>query len=125
MNPVNIIANLTNLGDISHSKILQQSTIVTTHNKQAMITVTDQLPVITGSTSEPLASGTTATASFAQSSTVTYKDIGITLKVTPLIGDDGSIQLTIDQTVDNQGPLRDDRRQFASPPSTTARPPPS
>ena len=104
VNPVNIIANLTSLGDISHSKILQQTTVTTTHNKQAMITVTDQLPVITGSTSEPLASGTTATASFAQSSTVTYKDIGITLKVTPLIGDDGSIQLNIDQTVDNQGP---------------------
>jgi general secretion pathway protein D len=35
---------------------------------------------------------------------VTYKDIGITLKVTPLIGDDGNIQLKIDQTVDdNQG----------------------
>jgi general secretion pathway protein D len=104
VNPINIIANLTSLGDISHSKILQQTTVVTTHNKQAMITVTDQLPVITGSTSEPLASGTTASASFAQSSTVTYKDIGITLKVTPLIGDDGSIQMTIDQTVDNQGP---------------------
>jgi general secretion pathway protein D len=104
VNPINIIANLTSLGDISHSKILQQTTVTTTHNKQAMITVTDQLPVITGSTSEPLASGTTATASFAQSSTVTYKDIGITLKVTPLIGDDGSIQLNIDQTVDNQGP---------------------
>jgi general secretion pathway protein D len=104
VNPVNIIANLTSLGDISHSKILQQTTVTTTHNKQAMITVTDQLPVITGSTSEPLAAGTTAAASFAQSSTVTYKDIGITLKVTPLIGDDGSIQLNIDQTVDNQGP---------------------
>jgi general secretion pathway protein D len=32
---------------------------------------------------------------------VSYKDIGITLKVTPLIGDDGGIQLNIDQTVDN------------------------
>jgi general secretion pathway protein D len=104
VNPINIIANLSSLGDISHSKILQQTTVTTTHNKQAMITVTDQLPVITGSTSEPLASGTASTASFAQSSTVTYKDIGITLKVTPLIGDDGSIQLNIDQTVDNQGP---------------------
>jgi general secretion pathway protein D len=104
INPLNIIANLTSLGDISHSKILQQTTVVTTHNKLAMITVTDQLPVITGSTSEPLATGTTSAASFAQSSTVTYKDIGITLKVTPLIGDDGSIQMAIDQTVDNQGP---------------------
>jgi general secretion pathway protein D len=103
INPVNLLATLSNLGDISTSKILQQSTIVTTHNKEAMITVTDQLPVITGSTAEPLATGTVQT-SFAQSSTVTYKDIGITLKVTPLIGDDGSIQLKVDQTVDDQGP---------------------
>ena len=103
VNPINIIANLTSLGDITRSKILQQSTIVTTHNKEAMITVTDQLPVITGSTSEPLATAS-ATPSFAQSSTVSYKDIGITLKVTPLIGDDGSVQLKIDQIVDDQGP---------------------
>jgi general secretion pathway protein D len=103
VNPINLLATLTALGDISTSKILQQSTIVTTHNKEAMITVTDQLPVITGSTAEPIASGTT-TASFAQSSTVTYKDIGITLKVTPLIGDDNSVQLKVDQTVDDQGP---------------------
>ena len=104
VNPINIIANLTSLGDISRSKILQQSTIVTTHNKEAKITVTDQLPVITGSTSEPLATGSVASPSFAQSSTVTYKDIGITLTVTPLIGDDGSVQLKIDQVVDDQGP---------------------
>jgi general secretion pathway protein D len=103
VNPVNLIASLTSLGDISRSKILQQSTIVTTHNKEAMITVTDQLPVITGSTSEPISAGTTSAPSFAQSSTVTYKDIGITLKVTPLIGDDGSVQLKIDQTVDDLG----------------------
>jgi general secretion pathway protein D len=104
VNPVNIIASLTSLGDISRSKILQQSTIVTTHNKEAMITVTDQLPVITGATSEPLAGGGVNLPSFAQSSTVAYKDIGITLKVTPLIGDDGSVQLKIDQIVDDQGP---------------------
>ena len=104
VNPINILASLSSLGDISHSKILQQSTIVTTHNKEAMITVTDQLPVITSSVTEPLAAGAATTSSFAQSSSVSYKDIGITLKVTPLIGDDGSVQLKIDQTVDNQGP---------------------
>src|SRR5271165_5504645 len=103
VNPINMLATLSTLGDISRSKILQQSTIVTTHNKEAMITVTNQLPVITGSTSEPLATAS-ATPSFAQSSTVSYKDIGITLKVTPLIGDDGSVQLKIDQIVDDQGP---------------------
>lgn len=103
-NPINIVASLSSLGAISKTKILQQSTIVTTHNKEAEITVTDQLPVITGTTATPLATATTtASTSFAQSSTVTYKDIGITLKVTPLIGDDGSVQLKVDQTVDDQG----------------------
>jgi general secretion pathway protein D len=105
VNPINILANLSSLGDISRSKILQQTTIVATHNKEAVITVTDQVPVITASTSEPLSAGTTAAPSFAQSSSVSYKDIGITLKVTPLIGDDGSVQMKIDQTVDDAGPI--------------------
>jgi general secretion pathway protein D len=104
INPIQAVANLSSLGAISKTKILQESTIVTTHNKEATITVTDELPVITGTTSEPVGTTTTvASASFAQSSTVSYKDIGITLKVTPLIGDDGSIQLKVDQTVDDQG----------------------
>jgi general secretion pathway protein D len=105
VNPIQAVANLTSLGAISKTKILQESTIVTTHNKEATITVTDELPVITGVSAEPLAStsSTVVNSSFAQSSTVSYKDIGITLKVTPLIGDDGSIQLKVDQTVDDQG----------------------
>jgi general secretion pathway protein D len=100
VNPVNVLATLSSLGDISTSKILQQNTITTTHNKEATITVTNQLPVITSSISEPT---TSLTSGFTSSSTVTYKDIGITLKVTPLIGDDGSIQLKVDQTIDDQG----------------------
>ena len=104
LNPIQAVATLSSLGAISKTKILQESTIVTTHNKEATITVTDELPVITGVSAEPLAaSSTVVNTSFAQSSTVSYKDIGITLKVTPLIGDDGSIQLKVDQTVDDQG----------------------
>jgi general secretion pathway protein D len=104
LNPIQAVASLSSLGAISKTKILQESTIVTTHNKEATITVTDELPVITGVSAEPLATAsTTVNTSFAQSSTVSYKDIGITLKVTPLIGDDGSIQLKVDQTVDDQG----------------------
>jgi len=101
VNPLSFLATLQAAGDTHKVKILQQDTITTTHNKQATITVSEQEPVITGTTGVPLASTTSATSSFATSSTVTYKDIGITLKVTPLIGDDGSIQLNIDQTVDD------------------------
>jgi len=100
VNPLSFVAAINSAGDKHKVKILQQDTIVTTHNKQATFTVSQQEPVITGTTGVPLASTTTSN-SFATSSTVTYKDIGITLKVTPLIGDDGSIQLQIDQTVDD------------------------
>jgi len=100
INPLNFLATMVPLGDLHKVKILQQDTITTTHNKQATFSVTEQKPVLTGTTGVPLASVGT-NSSFATSSTVSYKDIGITLKVTPLIGDDGGIQLNIDQTVDN------------------------
>jgi general secretion pathway protein D len=99
VNPLSFAAAISSAGDKHKVKILQADTITTTHNKQATLTVSTQEPVITGATSEPIAA--TATQSFATSSQVTYKDIGITLKVTPLIGDDGGIQLQIDQTVDD------------------------
>ena len=99
VNPLSFLATLQAAGDKHKVRILQADTITTTHNKQATLTVSEQEPVITGTTAEPIAS-TTAT-SFATSSQVTYKDIGITLQVTPLIGDDGNIQLNIDQKVDD------------------------
>ncbi len=100
VNPLSFAAALNSAGDKHKVRILESNTIITTHNKQAKFAVTEQEPVITGTTGVPLASTTTATP-FATSSTVSYKDIGITLTVTPLIGDDGSIQLQIDQVVDD------------------------
>jgi general secretion pathway protein D len=102
-NPLSFLAAFQAAGDRHKVKILQQDTITTTHNKQASFVVSEQVPIITGTTGVPLSAGTTGT-SFATSSSVTYQDIGITLKVTPLIGDDGSVQLNIDQKVDdNEG----------------------
>jgi general secretion pathway protein D len=100
VNPLSFDAALGNTGERHNVRVLQASTVVTTHNKEATIASTQQQPIITGSTAYP--TGTTAgTNSFPTSSQVTYKDIGITLKVTPLIGDDGSIQLKVDQVVDD------------------------
>ncbi len=101
VNPLAFQAALGNTGSKNLVKILSAPTIVTTHNKQATMTVTQQQPVITGTTSTPTTGATTTSSGFSTSSQVTYKDIGITLKVTPLIGDDGSIQLDVDQTVDD------------------------
>lgn len=100
VNPLAFVAAIQSSGDKHKVKILEQNTVMTTHNKQAKFQVTEQEPVITGTTGVPLAS-TTTTNSFATSSTVSYKDIGITLTVTPLIGDDGGIQLNVDQVVDD------------------------
>ncbi len=77
-------------------RLISVPTIVTTHNKEALIIVGESRPIITGSQSD-ITGGT-----FTRS-TVQYRDIGIELTVTPLIGSDGSIQMQIDQTVDNLG----------------------
>ena len=97
VNPLSFQAALGNTGQRHNVRVLQASTVVTTHNKEATIASTQQQPVITG-TQSSVTSGLTAPVSTSQ---VTYKDIGITLKVTPLIGEDGSIQLKVDQVVDD------------------------
>jgi general secretion pathway protein D len=97
VNPLAFNAAMGNTGARHNVKILSAPTIVTTHNKEAKFVVSQQQPIITGS--QAVASN--STSGFTTSSQVTYKDIGITLTVTPLIGDDGSIQLTIDQIVDD------------------------
>ena len=99
VNPLAFQAALGNMGGKSNVKVLSANTIVTTHNKQAEFVVSQQQPIITGTTSTP--SGVTTATGLTSSSTVTYKDIGIDVKVTPLIGDDGSVQLEIDQKVDD------------------------
>jgi general secretion pathway protein D len=99
VNPLSFQAALSNTGTKSNVKVLSANTIVTTHNKQAEFVVSQQQPIITGTTATP--SATTTNTGLTTSSTVTYKDIGIDVKVTPLIGDDGSIQLEIDQKVDD------------------------
>ncbi|HXA79735.1 MAG TPA: type II and III secretion system protein, partial [Opitutaceae bacterium] len=101
VSPLAFTAALNNTGQKSNVKILSADSITTTHAKEADFQVTSQQPIITGSTSTPTTAGTATSSGFSQSSSVTYKDIGIEVKVTPLIGNDGSIFLTIDQKVDN------------------------
>ncbi|MDA0348602.1 MAG: hypothetical protein O3C43_02620 [Verrucomicrobia bacterium] len=76
-------------------RLISVPTIITTHNKEAVLIVGESRPLVTGTQNSGLNGSTT--------SQVQYRDIGIELTVTPLIGSDGSIQLEIDQTVDNLG----------------------
>ncbi len=79
-------------GDVS---VLSSPTIVTTHNKEATISVIESRPIVTGTLTDTGGTG------LATRSTIQFRDIGIELAVTPLIGNDGVIQMEIEQTVEN------------------------
>ena len=76
------------------TRILSAPAITTTHNKEATIFVGESRPVITGTTASTVTPGTTT-------STVSQRDIGITLKILPLIGKDGAVQLQVSSLVED------------------------
>jgi len=79
----------------SDTNILSNPSVTTTHNKEATIFVGESRPVVTGTTATPTG------ATLATSSTVAQRDIGIELRVLPLIGPNGSVQLQISQKVED------------------------
>lgn len=81
----------------SFANILQTPSILTTHNKEAEIFVGETRPVISGTTSGSSGAATGLTSS----STVTQQEIGIRLRVLPLIGSSGDVQLEIEQEVED------------------------
>jgi general secretion pathway protein D len=102
VNPLAFVAafgSSASTGQKNVTKVLSAPVIVTTHNKAAEIQVGESLPILTGTSVEPLAGGTSSVPNEVQNSTVSYQNIVIDLKVTPLIGDDGNVQMTIDQKV--------------------------
>lgn len=80
-----------------NTRILSSPSIVTTHNKKAVFTVGEEYPVV----SSYVAETTSTTTSSGYRTTVSYKAVNLTLTVTPLIGDDGSVQMDIEQEVNN------------------------
>ena len=83
----------------TRANILSMPNIVTTHNRKATIFVGEQRPVISSYLADTASADTAVGTGYR--STVTSKDIGIDLEVTPLIGDDGSVQLEIKQEVND------------------------
>jgi general secretion pathway protein D len=78
----------------SNVKVLSTPSIVVSHNEEGVINVSDSIPIVTGSSSTL---SSTSTLTNVRSS-IEYRDIGLTLEVTPLIGADGSVQMEINQT---------------------------
>jgi len=94
-NDLSGIISLSTTPTKSDTRILSVPTITTTHNKEATLFVGESRPVITGTQS------TAGTSGLVSSSTVSQRDIGIQLKILPLIGKDGSVQLQVTQQVED------------------------
>ena len=86
------------------SNLLSTPSIVTMDNEQAYIVVGENVPFVTGSV-------TTAGGAANPYTSIERKDVGITLKVVPQIGADGTIRLEVEQEVSdvkqNRGQAQD------------------
>lgn len=74
------------------ANILSAPSILTAHNKDGIIFVGEERPVISGYVTD-------ANTTTGARTNVTQREIGITLTVKPLIGSDGAVELTISQEV--------------------------
>lgn len=79
----------------SNVKILSAPTITTTHNRLAKINIGEARPIITSTVSN-----VTSGSSLATRSEVEYRDIGIELRVRPMISDGNVIQMELEQVVE-------------------------
>jgi len=82
------------------AKVLSSPRVVTLHNEEAVISQTQELPLITSSVS-----GGVVTPS------VSFKPIKLNLKVTPNITNDGAVIMKIDVTREFAGPVVDAKTQ--------------
>lgn len=83
----------------SDANILSVPAIVTTHNKEARIFVGQETPVISGYLNDATVGQSAIGGGYR--TTVNFREVGIELKVKPLIGNDGSVQLEISQRVED------------------------
>lgn len=82
----------------NNAEFLQVPAIVTTHNKEAEFFVGQDIPVLGSFIPD---AGTSNTSNTAFRTTVNNRQVGIRLLVKPLIGNDGSVQLEIEQIVED------------------------
>lgn len=75
-------------------KVLSAPSITTTHNRMATINVGEARPVITASASN------LQTNNLVTRSEIEFRDIGITLRVRPLVSEDSFIQMDLEQIVE-------------------------
>ncbi len=94
----NVNVALSTLGSLTDVTVLSSPKILTLDNKAATIEVGDQIPMVT----QTSVSTTSADAPIVSS--ITERDTGVILSVTPRIGNSGVVYLDIAQEVSNSTP---------------------
>ena len=82
-----INATIHALSGVTKTEILSRPSILTRSNQQATILVGQSIPLLTGSTQN--------TNSNSITSTVSYQDVGIILRVTPFITNEGMVEMIV------------------------------
>lgn len=95
-------AALNALAQKSLINVISTPSIMVLDNHTAEIHVGDQ---------QPIQSGTTTTPGGVVQNSISYKDTGVQLKVTPTVNDGGLVTLDIDQNVTDVGPVDAATRQ--------------
>jgi general secretion pathway protein D len=83
----------------SKANILSVPAVVTTHNKEARVFVGRDIPTISSFLSDTTGTTNQTTNSSFGRTTLSNREVGITLQVKPLIGANGSVQMEIKQEV--------------------------
>lgn len=81
------------LKEKTKSNLLSTPSILTMDNEEAYIVVGENVPFVTGSVS------TSSSGTANPYTTIERKDVGVTLKVVPHIGEGGSVRLEVEQEV--------------------------
>lgn len=94
----NIAATLNALNSISTVNVISAPSLTVADNKTAVIEVGDQVPIQTMSGESALTSGAPVLSS------ITYKDTGVILTITPRINQSGRVLLDVEQEVSSVVP---------------------
>lgn len=85
-------ATLRAIAEHGKLEVLSRPTVLARNNQQAVITVGQQVPLITG---------VSYLANFGQVNSITYQSVGIILRVTPFITSDGLVEMIISPEISN------------------------
>jgi type II secretion system protein D len=75
------------IAEAGKTEVLSRPSIMARNNQQAIITVGQRVPIITGSTVSGL--------NGSINNTITYQDVGVILRVTPFISSDGMVEMIV------------------------------